>query len=115
MTQLRELVPEPLPPLEEKYVVFKRADFDRFVMTAGLPKTFRIPEPLESFVLRPQDTFAASAIYGYAHLLQSGLELDAIRSGAVFTDDERARLKDLADQVHNLANEWQGLATKVPD
>lgn len=74
-------------------------------------------EVLESdsyFVIRQQDVFGAAALYGYAHLCQTGLELARQRGG--FTDEECSRLESQAEELSELAFQWQQRGgTKVPD
>lgn len=66
------------------------------------------------FVIRSQDVFGAAALYGYAHLLQTGLELDRIRPR--LSDEECGRLERLAEDVVKLAHEWQKRGdAKIPD
>lgn len=68
------------------------------------------------FVIRDQDVFGAASLFGYAHLIQTTLELDRARDHEVLDDVERARLSTLADDLVSLALDWQIRGgTKVPD
>lgn len=68
----------------------------------------------EFFVLRSSDLFGATALFAYAHHLQSALELDQLRT--IFTAEEREFLDCLAEEVQQLGESWQvdGTAT-LPD
>ena len=66
------------------------------------------------FVIRAQDVFGAAALYGYAHLVQTGLDLDT--AGVLFDDDKRKTLEHLVETATALAEQWQMSGdSKVPD
>ena len=71
---------------------------------------------VEGFVLRPSDIFGPAALWAYAHLIQTAVELGQMRPG-VFTDEEYRRLVDSALEVAQVAEDWQrrGENRKVPD
>jgi hypothetical protein len=111
-----------LPPkdgLEPKYIVIpigiisEMRGEDRDRLAAFLEAMPQLGAD-EFFVLRRQDAFAASALHGYAHIVQSILEVAQRRPG-VLTPDETDRLNELADKVSNLASHWQTHTTKIPD
>lgn len=89
--------------MDDKYIVYKRGS-----SRGDLPLT-------DCFVLRPSDMFASAALWGYAHLVQTQLEVARQRPGT-FSDDECKRMKDLAKMLASKAAEWQTIGTtKVPD
>lgn len=98
--------------LDEKYLVFKLNDLNegrKFLDTDA-----ESLEPDEFFVIRRNDVFAAQHLFGYAHIVQTGLELDAIRN--FLTPSEREHLRKLADGAMMLGLDWQTHADKkVPD
>lgn len=69
------------------------------------------------FVIKSSDLFAPAALYGYAHLITSGLELGALpHRPDPFTPDERLFLTRLADEAAALADNWmRSPDKKVPD
>lgn len=85
---------------EEKYAVFK--DGERLA-----PGTY--------FVIRSSDAFAPATLYSYVHNIRTGLELDDIKGGKLFSAAERESLARLADLLVDLATEWEASAGKVPD
>lgn len=73
-------------------------------------------DPETFFVLRRSDVFAAQALFGYAHTIQSVLEIDGLPGrSASLTPEEANRLRELADYVFDLAVTWSRQATKLPD
>lgn len=106
-------LPAPVaPPLDGKYVVFKTEEWDEFVVLgADLPVAL-----LDCFVIRAQDVFGSQALYGYAHTIQSALELDALPGRTTFTAEERERLCDVVERLSDLAGAWARQPhKKVPD
>lgn len=91
---------------EMKYEVYKRADraFDHNYMLD--PETY--------FVIRSSDLFGSAALWGYAHLLQTGIEIARQRPGT-FTDEECERLKTLADDLAKKAEAWAVKGGRLPD
>jgi hypothetical protein len=61
------------------------------------------------FVLRSDDRFAAPALWQYAAVLQTALELDGL------SDAERDQVAELRDRVEALAKQWQAVRGKVSD
>lgn len=85
--------------MEQKYVVRKRD---------GAPL-----DPDEFFVIRSSDVFGPAALHGYAHLIQSAIELDGVRP--FLEPEEVARLGLLSTHLVDMATEWQRQSKKVPD
>lgn len=111
----------PTDPLS-KYVVFKREDWEairgEFQMMLAEDKALGVAEAFEvadTFVLRSSDVFGAQALFGYAHLIQTVLEVEALPSRfKLFTDDERKYLMDLVELVNETGLEWNRHPKKVP-
>lgn len=107
--------------LKDKYVVFKKEEFDKWIQTgASGPASGDEPESLaDHFVLRSKDVFAAPALHGYGHTIQSMLDVDAVlreRTGrGLLTEDQRESFGQLADDIVMLALEWQRRVSKLPD
>lgn len=111
-----------------KYIILKGEEFEalkervstRLGQTerATMLGTLSAVEDLgvEGFVLRPQDIFGAAALWAYAHLLQTAVELGMMRAEA-FTEEEIERLDRSSAQIAALAEEWQlrGENRKIPD
>jgi hypothetical protein len=92
----------------EKYVVTTPKAIDEWDEGTGLHANIGFPECLDEgtfFVIRSSDVFGAPALYAYAHLIQTAVELDGQRR--IFTDDERVRMEETAEYAVELAQEWQ--------
>lgn len=100
--------------LKDKYVVFKKDDFAKWVHGGEEPDML-----VDCFVLRSKDVFAAPALHGYGHTIQSMLDVDGVlreRTGhGLLTDDQRESFSALADDIVMLALEWQRRVSKLPD
>jgi hypothetical protein len=74
-------------------------------------EVYREGEPLELgtyFVLQDTDLLGSQALFGYAHLLQSALELDSLPNKIVFKSaDQRQQYETLVDFLAQLATLWQ--------
>lgn len=91
---------------DEKYVVFKRSDWDRFVKNVEheIP-TDDVPgiSPLtDAVVLRTKDQFAGPALHAYCGAVLSAAEM--VPRGEL-QDSARASLVSIADYFHERANE----------
>ena len=88
---------------QAKYVVFRAGD----------------PEPLEEgsyFVIRSSDIFASAGIYGYAHSIQSMLEVDALPGRRFLAPAEREYLEHMADVLFQVGLDWnQAAGRRIPD
>lgn len=103
--------------IENKYVVLKKEDWEAFKTYPGATPKF--PTPLDGcVVLRYQDIFTASALYEYAGLVttvvevmkQTGLAKDELSGYDVESLEELARtFMSLGDE----ATEWK--IRKIPD
>lgn len=99
-----------------KYIVFKRADFEKLVRNgeSGSTADYRM-RPFEQLelegptVIRPEDIFAAPALYGYAASISVALNL------LPPNHPDRKHLQELADYFHEQANEAAEKGYKVPD
>lgn len=93
---------------DQKYVIYKRDEWEH---RAFLDEV----DEVEGFVLCPSDIFGPAALWSYAHLLQTAVELGQMRQ--CFGDDEYRRLVESAVEVAKIAEEWQrrGENRKVPD
>ena len=59
---------------DEKYVVFKREDFDRWALALPDTQYGRMPFSLkDAVVIRTQDVFAAAGLSAYAHNIETYL------------------------------------------
>lgn len=76
------------------------------------------PTPIyheDVFVLRKSDVFGAAALWAYAHLLQTGIELARSKPG-LFSEEECRHLKDMAENTAIKAANWQKHGGgRVPD
>jgi hypothetical protein len=73
-----------------------------------------ILESDECFVIRATDVFAAQALYGYAHLVQSALELNTLPSREFLSPAEKQSLEELTENLSALADRWRFKTKKVP-
>lgn len=90
----------------DKYVVFKREDWQTYLGSLRSVWQGSLPGSLESVVLRPTDIFGAPALYGYAHLVQTFLEVERLTGGSL-SDDQYRSLEKLADYFVETAKDWQ--------
>lgn len=77
-------------------------------------ETGEVLDPATCFVIRDTDVFAAQALWGYAHLVQSALELDALPFRNFLTIEEKRNLQDLIESLSALADKWKFKTKKVP-
>lgn len=102
---------------DEKYIVFKRKDFQEFWERIGGSGAKGIdgvwenaPDPLQdATVIRGQDLFAAPALDSYANSI--GVFVSLADPG----DPRRDYLQSVADYFHRRADESRGIAFKTPD
>jgi hypothetical protein len=105
--------------MDDKYVVFKRADWDRLVEEKGLKDPFGLEQkyglPAGSFfVIRSQDRFAPGGLDGYASTMHACLSF-AQDLGVDIQGRADAYL-DLADEIHGLSYKWSRAENrKFPD
>lgn len=98
--------------LPQKYVVFKKEDWDNF-------QTMRVeddesPEPIDPethFVLRRDDIFSVPQLLGYSNMIVNLIEA-AQALGAHLSGEEMADLMQRADQVADLAYHWQEVPSR---
>jgi len=94
---------------DEKYIVFKRQEFEEWIKTRG-GIGITLPSFLEdATVIRGQDLFAAPALDVYAASIAIVLKFGGM------TDTTRIELQAAADYFHNRANESREIAFKTPD
>ena len=94
---------------DDKYVVFKRAEFERWVKVV---ESYILEEltPLDdATVIRGQDLFAAPAFDVYAGSIAIVLKFGGM------TEEKRINLQRSADYFHERANESRAIAFKIPD
>jgi len=94
-------------PHDDKYIVFKRQEFEQNL--SGLPKSvFNAIALPDAVVIRRQDLFASPALHGYANSIGIAIAL---------TDDEvtRKRLQGVADYFHQQGEAASEEAAKLPD
>src|ERR1041385_2574816 len=99
--------------LEQKYVVFKKSDWDEWVANMHQPKA---PEVTDLFVIRFQDVFSTPGLYAYAAGIQTYIE--ALNQVPVDPSpwDLPERLEQLRDMVFEAAQQAQDFPhKKVPD
>lgn len=116
---------------EEKYVVFKMADYERIMESAGDDEVTLLHDLAEAelgdfVVIRLQDRFAAPALHEYANSIQTLLDfLKEMDIGAKLShlqdvsEDEWDKTVDhlvvVRDYFHSKAQQSEGMARKLPD
>lgn len=110
--------------MEEKYVVFKSAEFDAFLEQETTADGM-LPHALDDFVvLRLQDRFTPPALFAYANQIQTLLEFIEKFPQFQVQDNEQdqedvdtiiARLKNIRDHFQTLAHASDEMARKLPD
>lgn len=93
--------------MDEKYVVFKRKDFEDWVVQVPLLK---LPPPTvpDAVVLRQQDVFCPAALDAYAASILVAVSLAQ-------PGDTTRKLQKLADFFHEKAEESWHMNRKIPD
>lgn len=96
--------------MDEKYVVFKRDEWEKLEPTFPV----EIPRPVEdAVVIRRQDAFAGPALHTYAASIQTAIE---ILTFAHPEDDYLVRgLEPIRDYFHEQAGLADAVDHKVPD
>lgn len=97
---------------DEKYIVFKRSDFEDLYVSLVDQVLGRLPVVDDAVVIRRQDLFAPSALHVYAN----SIALAAQVMGA--NDEDKAvikRLSHIADYFHEQAVAAEAEAWKLPD
>lgn len=99
--------------ISEKYVVFKKEDFDHWRTTENAEVRDLDGDIIHDvFVLRSSDVFAAPTLHAYAGAVATTIDLDATRG--FLSDNEKRQYTALADGVTELALEWQRASTRLP-
>lgn len=106
--------------MEQKYVVFKKSDFDRLmkeVPSRSLETELRAAEVEDCFVIRFQDVLAGPGLHAYAHSAETMIE------GALFGSEGAdpvpsfvsglEHVRDAAFEAAQIADEYPN--KKVPD
>lgn len=109
---------------DDKYVVFKREDYEATVQRerdaqaqrGGYNTIAALGAPLDdAVVIRTHDSFATSGLYGYAHTIQTSLEL----AGTSLTPEVRHALEVSRDYFYTRAQEAEQFLrsgrSKLPD
>lgn len=91
---------EQMDPVDDKYIVFKRSDWDEAIkarlgeVADDLERLYRLPDAI---ALRLQDVFVLQALFQYSNTVTTVAEiLDAIGDGVL--DEEVAQLQQIADR-----------------
>lgn len=96
----------------DKYVVFKREDFER-LMDEDRPHMYAAALEVEdAVVIRRQDLFAGPALHSYAHSI--ALAARIVQTGNASRDEEK-RLQQIADYFHEQALLADAEGYKLPD
>jgi hypothetical protein len=92
---------------DEKYIVFKRDDWNQSRSAGGAPAQ----EVTDAVVIRTQDIFAGPALHGYAAAISIATK--------ILTEDgwpeTAGRLQAIADYFHERAVEADEGPRKIPD
>lgn len=103
---------------DDKYIVFKRSDWDDWRERVGTDSAaaFRTPPSLDdAVVIRKQDIFAGSALHAYASSITTALEIIDYHN-VVLGGRHRQRLDEIRDYFFEQALEADDVRTKkVPD
>lgn len=99
----------------DKYVVFKKEDYDRFNKHNNDPN--HEPRNLDdAVVIRSQDVFAGPGLHAYAGVVQTAIDLTKMEFGFSDGDDEIAHLEHLRDFFHSKAVDAdESPIKKLPD
>lgn len=102
-----------LAPPDEKYIVFKKDEFQEWFETAANDSVpFPIPNPVpDAVVIRRQDVFAPPALDCYANSISVALELFPTDAD----DHLHDYLQSVADYFHLNATASWAIDRKLPD
>lgn len=105
---------------DEKYIVFKREDWDRYTSRSGCgANVAKALLPLDdAVVIRTQDVFAAPALDGYANAIRTGMAIATLGplENNAEANEIHWRLGEIADYFHDRACEsWERGDKKIPD
>ena len=108
---------------DDKYIVFKREDFDEFfrLVQADRPYIEALTDRSlnDAVVIRTQDVFAGPALHCYAASISVAAKLvSAQHIDRDYTEEEASqinRLQQIADYFHERALEADESEQKVPD
>ena len=93
---------------DDKYITFKRAEFEEWYKRANI--RFEIPQALnDATVIRGQDLFAAPALDVYAASIAIVLKFGGM------ADNTRKELQAAATYFHERAEESREISFKTPD
>jgi len=99
---------------DDKYIVFKKEEFDAWFdwLTENITDTFVAPDELEdAVVIRTQDLFAGPALHAYASSI--AVVIEVLRQ---FGHVEQAdSLVDVSDYLFQRAEEADAIHGKLPD
>jgi hypothetical protein len=98
-------------PKDDKYIVFKREQWERFWFRAT-PEDIMPTELEDAVVIRRQDAFAPPALEAYANAITITLQLH--RDDTV-TGPHVKRLQEIADYFHSQAAAAWDTHRKIPD
>jgi hypothetical protein len=97
---------------DDKYIVFKREEWEKASMQPAWQHEGPAPLPVEdAVVLRLQDAMAAPFIEGYA--VNLGAVAQVLRAHGEFAEADR--LQRSADYFHERYNESLDMIKKLPD
>lgn len=102
---------------EEKYVVFKKEDFDNWADgTRGYHEDDLLRHVLDhSVVIRLQDVFAPSALHAYASSIQTAIEIVDNIVHLADGEDVITRMSSIRDYFFEQAQKSEHMKRKVPD
>ena len=105
-------------PADEKYIVFKREQLDKwlkdFVPDSVVQAELLADEIPDSVVIRKQDIFAGPALHAYASSISTAIEILEVY-GESF-DTSKLRLEDIRTYFFEQANDADNIRSKkVPD
>lgn len=101
--------------VDDKYITFKRADWDKFISSARMITAIDMRE-FENYtlddavVIRTRDTFAAAALHTYANSIAV-----AAKCIGDLMPDVSQRLQKIADYFHTRAYEADDTKSQLPD
>lgn len=110
-----------MPERNEKYVVFKREDYEREMGQAQISPNksyFDAIEVPDAVVIRRQDVFASPAFDSYSNTILAAAETIRYSAGTLDNDilqKQLAKLNEVADYFHEQAELSAHVNKKLPD
>jgi hypothetical protein len=98
-----------------KYVVFKIEEYEAAQRRGEVHAELAAIAVKDAWVIRKQDTHAASTAYAYANAVQSTIEILETLPGDCVPDGKRNELEKIRDAAFEYAESARATQSRLPD